>query len=197
MTGSSVGDSSASSTPGLEPENAEVVALAAASSGSRPKRLVDGVASLLDVWRRGRLLHDADEPIFGKWWRAGSDEVLRGFIPFGLTEVSPAGVKLEKAGGDADSYVRAVISQKGRTGAVDFVGRWGVEDPKAAATRVWELVSASSASSRPVRLVGGQRPAAPRQRRRAPSRREHDRTRSSERAIRLLGLRPRPCPPDA
>lgn len=138
---------------GLEPDRAEVVSLAAAL-GLTPEATVHGVASLLDVWRRGRLLHDVDEPIFGKWWRAGSDEVLRGFIPFGLTEVSPEGVKLEKTGGDADSYVRAVVSQKGRTGAVDFVGRWGVEDPKAGATRVWELVRELGLVT-PVRLVGG------------------------------------------
>ena len=139
-TGSSGGGSFASSTPDLEPENERVATLAArARAGAGGAG--DGVASLLDVWRRGRLLHDADEPIFGKWWQAGSDEVLRGFIPFGLTEVSPEGVKLEKAGGDADSYVRAVVSQRGRTGAVDFVGKWGVADPKAAAARVWELVS--------------------------------------------------------
>ena len=100
------------------------------------------------------LFPDADEPILGKWWQSGSHEVLRGFIPFGLTELSPEGVKLEKAGGDADSYVRAVVSQRGRTGAVDFVGKWGVADPKAAATQVWELVSALGLVT-PVRLVGG------------------------------------------
>src|SRR5205823_5498531 len=99
----------------LEPGNEQVGALAD-ELGLTSEELVAGVASLLDTWRRGRLFHDADEPIFGKWWQSGSDEVLRGFIPFGLTELSPEGVKLEKAGGDADSYVRAVVSQRGRTG---------------------------------------------------------------------------------
>jgi ATP-dependent helicase YprA (DUF1998 family) len=137
----------------LEPGNKQVDTLAG-ELGLTPEELVAGVASLLDTWRRGRLFHDADEPIFGKWWQSGSDEVLRGFIPFGLTELSPEGVKLEKAGGDADSYVRAVVSQRGRTGAVDFVGKWGVADPKAAAIQVWELVSALGLVT-PVRLVGG------------------------------------------
>jgi SOS-response transcriptional repressor LexA len=138
---------------GLEPGRDEL-ATVAAELGLAPQALADGIASLLDVWRRGRLLHDADEPIFGKWWQAGSEEVLRGFIPFGLTEVSPEGVKLEKAGGDADSYVRAVVSSRGRTGAVDFIGKWGVADPKAAAARVWELIRELGLVT-PVRLVGG------------------------------------------
>lgn len=138
---------------GLEPEN-ERVATLASELGLSPEALVDGIASLLDAWRRGRLLYDADEPIFTKWWKAGSDEVMRGFIPFGLTEVSPEGIKLEKAGGDADSYVRAVVSQRGRTGAVDFVGKWGVADAKDGAARVWELVRELGIVM-PVRLLGG------------------------------------------
>jgi ATP-dependent helicase YprA (DUF1998 family)/rubrerythrin len=138
---------------GLEPGNERIASLAS-ELALTPEALVDGVASLLDTWRRGRLLNDGDEPIFGKWWKAGSDEVLRGFIPFGLTEVSPEGIKLEKAGGDADSYVRAVVSQRGRAGAVDFVGKWGVADAKDAATRVWELVRELGIVT-PVRLLGG------------------------------------------
>jgi hypothetical protein len=138
---------------GLETTDERVRTLAT-DLGLTPEALADGVASLLDAWRRARILHDSDEPIFGKWWKSGSDEVLRGFIPFGLTEVSPEGIKLEKAGGQADSYVRAVISQKGRTGAVDFVGKWGVEDPKDAAARIWELVRELGLVT-PVRLVGG------------------------------------------
>ena len=138
---------------GIEP-GTEAVDTLAAELGLNSARLADGIASLLDSWRRSRLLHDEDEPIFSKWWQAGSDEVQRGFIPFGFTEVSPPGIKLQRTGGDADAQVRTVVSDKGRTGAVDFIGKWGVNDPKAAATAIWELLKMLGVVV-PVRLVGG------------------------------------------
>ena len=157
----------------------------------RPKRSCDGIAALLDAWRRARMLHDADEPIFARWWTGGSEEVLRGFIPFGFTEVRPVGIKLEATGRrrrQVGPHGRLV--SRGRTGAVDFIRKWGVEDPPAAAERIWEL----SASARP-RHAGQagrrQRQGARRQRRRAPGRCQPDRAGSPERALRLLGVPPR------
>lgn len=120
----------------------------------RPEDLCNGVAALLDAWRRARMLHDGDEPIFGRWWTGGSDEIQRGFIPHGFTEVRPVGIKLQRQGGEVDKWVRTVVSTRGRTGAVDFVRKWGVEDPPAAAEGVWELLRALDLVV-PVKLVGG------------------------------------------
>ena len=41
------------------------------NSAMTPEALCDGIAALLDVWRRARMLHDADEPIFERWWTGG------------------------------------------------------------------------------------------------------------------------------
>jgi len=138
---------------GLTPDEPRVRDLAA-ELAMTPEALCEGAAALLDSWRRARMIHDADEPIFARWWTGGSEEVQRGFIPYGFTEVRPVGIKLERRGGDVDKWVRTVVSTTGRTGAVDFVRRWGVEDPRAAAEQVWELLRALDLVT-PVKLVGG------------------------------------------
>ena len=115
--------------------------------------LVDGLASLLDTWRRSGMLHDEDEPIFGRWHREGSEDVLRGFIPFGFTERPPTGIELERQDGQVDRFVRTVVSTRGRTGAFDFIAKWGVDDPREAATACWELLRELELI-RPVTLVG-------------------------------------------
>jgi ATP-dependent helicase YprA (DUF1998 family)/SOS-response transcriptional repressor LexA len=138
---------------GLTPDEPRVRELAAELEMA-PEALCDGTAALLDAWRRARMLHDADEPIFERWWTGGSEEVQRGFIPFGFTEVRPVGIKLERQGGEVDKWVRTVVSTSGRTGAVDFIRKWGVEDPRAAAEQVWELLRSLYLVT-PVKLIGG------------------------------------------
>lgn len=138
---------------GLTPDDQRVRDLATELAMS-PEALCDGISALLDAWRRARMLHDADEPIFARWWTGGSEEVQRGFIPYGFTEVRPVGIKLKRQGGDIDKWVRTVVSSRGRTGAVDFIRKWGVEDPPAAAERIWELLRALDLLT-PVKLVGG------------------------------------------
>jgi len=137
---------------GLEPDLPELRALADRLD-MVPGELVAGVASLLDTWRRLRMLHDVDEPIFGRWWSTGSEEVQRGFIPFGLTEARPVGIKLEREGGDLDEYVKAVKSRRGRTAAFDFVSKWGIEDPQSATEEIWDFVRSKGLVA-PVRFVG-------------------------------------------
>ncbi|MDX6690516.1 MAG: hypothetical protein QOG15_1973 [Solirubrobacteraceae bacterium] len=138
---------------GLTPDDKRVRDLATELAMS-PEALCDGISALLDAWRRARMLHDADEPIFARWWTGGSEEIQRGFIPYGFTEVRPVGIKLKRQGGDVDKWVRTVVSSRGRTGAVDFIRKWGVEDPPAAAEQVWELLRALDLVT-PVKLVGG------------------------------------------
>ncbi len=138
---------------GLTPDEPRVRALAT-ELAMAPDSLCDGAAALLDVWRRTRMLHDSDEPLFARWWNGGSEEIQRGFIPFGFTEVRPVGIKLAREGGEVDKWVRTVVSTHGRTGAVDFVRKWGVKDPRAAAEQVWGLLTALELVT-PVKLIAG------------------------------------------
>ena len=137
---------------GLDPEDKRIRALADELDLDADV-LVDGLASLLDTWRRNGMLHDEDEPIFGRWYREGSEDVLRGFIPFGFTERPPTGIELERQDGQVDRFVRTVVSSRGRTGAFDFIAKWGVEDPREAATDCWELLRELDLV-RPVTLLG-------------------------------------------
>ena len=95
--------------------------------------------TLLDTWRRDAMLYDADEPIFGRWWREGDEDVLRGFVPYGRTQRPPKGIKLERKD-DADKYVRGVVSSKGLTAAEDLVKKWGVDDVRGALEETWSAL---------------------------------------------------------
>src|SRR5258708_40049214 len=59
---------------GVEPTHAWIQAWAEKLKLT-PDELASGIASLLDTFRRNRLLHDAGAPIFSRYRRAGDDEV--------------------------------------------------------------------------------------------------------------------------
>ena len=105
------------------------------------RRSVTASRALLDAWRRRACCTTPTSRSSGGGGRVAAEEVQRGFIPFGFTErAAPAGIKLERQGGEVDKWVRTVVSTRGRTGAVDFIRKWGVEDPRAAAEQIWELL---------------------------------------------------------
>lgn len=138
---------------GLAPD-VEAVADTATRIGMSANETVAAAASLLDVWRRGRMLFDADEPIFGRWYRDGDPEIQRGYLPSGFVDVRPAGIKLTRDSGDSDKWVRTVLATRGRTAAEDLLRKAGVADYRAAAEALWELLCELELV-RPVKLVGG------------------------------------------
>lgn len=83
--------------------------------------LVEGVAALLDVYRRGTHFHDEAEPIFSKWWGVGDEEILRGYLPH--WDYPPKGLTLTKID-DGQKHLTQVVSPKGRTLAHDFASKW-------------------------------------------------------------------------
>ena len=137
---------------GLDPADARVRAAAEGTELSAGE-LAAACAALLDVWRRGRSLHDPVEPIFGRRWFEGDPEIQRGFLPPGFVDARPTAVKLARDGTGADEGVKGLLSSRGRTQAVDFLGRCGATDPKDAVERIWELLSALGLVV-PVRLLG-------------------------------------------
>jgi hypothetical protein len=125
---------------GIDADDPEVQQLAD-DLGMSPGDLADGAAALLDTWRRARLFSDPDELMFGRYWKSGDEEILRGFIPAGFADLPPRGLKLERETGDKDTYVQQLVSSRGRTAAVDFVSRWGLADPRAAVEAIWQLLT--------------------------------------------------------
>jgi len=90
--------------------------------GIEPRELAGGIASLLDAYRRNRLLHDASAPIFARYWREGDDEVQRGYLPF--FDFPPKGMKEQRESGDREIYVIQFRSQKGQTLTQNYLSKW-------------------------------------------------------------------------
>lgn len=109
---------------GLNPDN-EFVQGFAATYNISVESAVKGIETILDVYRRGRIFFDEEEPIFSHWWKSGDNDVQRGFVP--LFEYSPKGLKLVREPADKNYLVTGVNSNKGLTFAKDFVTRWKVE----------------------------------------------------------------------
>jgi hypothetical protein len=92
--------------------------------GCSPAELRDGVADLLDVTRRARLLLDREGRIFSRYWRIDEREISYGYLPF--SEQPPQGLKLQLEARDNGSYVKQWLSERGQTAARHAARRWGV-----------------------------------------------------------------------
>ncbi|MGD0088494.1 MAG: DEAD/DEAH box helicase [Planctomycetota bacterium] len=86
--------------------------------------LAEGVAALLDSFRRSRYLHDSAAPIFTQYWHESAEEIQRGYMPF--MDQPPKGLKLTRESSDKDTYVVQFISARGQTLAQNFVSKWGI-----------------------------------------------------------------------
>ena len=85
--------------------------------------LVDGIASLVDSYRRRGYFYDPGAPIYSRYWKEGDVEIQRGFLPF--RDVPPKGIK-ETIGNDKKTYVTQFRSSKGQTMAEKYVSKWEV-----------------------------------------------------------------------
>lgn len=94
--------------------------------GLHAKEVVDGVSTLLDMYRRSRVLYDPKEDIFTHYWMKGDPEVLRGYLPY--FEMPPVGLKLSKAPEDNKTRVKSLLTTHNVTMAEAFVGKWGIEE---------------------------------------------------------------------
>lgn len=85
--------------------------------------LADGIAALIDSYRRNGLFYDPDAPIYSRYWKEGDPEIQRGFLPF--RDFPPKGIK-ETIGNDKKTYVTQFRSSKGQTMAEKYVSKWDV-----------------------------------------------------------------------
>lgn len=96
----------------------------ASGLGLSPEGLVDGISSLLDAWRRDRVIYDPATEVFSKYWRSNDREVEEGLLP--LMDVPPRGVKPQRDTNDSPNFVKQLIGQKGSSFAQGFVRKWGL-----------------------------------------------------------------------
>ncbi|MDX9721909.1 MAG: DEAD/DEAH box helicase [Myxococcota bacterium] len=109
---------------GLEPGHAffkRWAPLAACSA----EALCDGVASLLDISRRGGVLYDREHELFTRWWSDGDREVQRGYLA--PSQGGPKGLVLEREG-DESERLGQWLSLRGQTRATQLAKRWLPEE---------------------------------------------------------------------
>ncbi len=124
-------------------------------------RLVDGIAALLDVQRRGFHLLDRDGRIFSRYWQDGDREIQRGYLP--LLRGVPKGLKFERAAEDDRGRVAQWISARGDTTLRKAARAFGVDEDHVEdfLRELWELLSAELQLLAPVTLTGSKGRALP------------------------------------
>ena len=92
--------------------------------GIPPEDLKNGVAGILDYFRRNRALYDADYEVFTRSWSEGSREVEQGYLP----QQKPRGIKLRRDATDSTSLIMQWISADGDTTLRQIARKWGVRE---------------------------------------------------------------------
>ena len=92
--------------------------------GISAERLRDGVAGVLDFFRRKRALYDAEYGIFTKYWQEGSPEIQQGYLP-GFR--GPNATKLRRDAAEKPELVTQWLSSGRVTTMRQIAVKWGVE----------------------------------------------------------------------
>ena len=85
-------------------------------------RLRDGVASVLDYFRRRGAMLDQEYKVFTRYWGEGSPEVQQGFIP---SFIKPLGLKLRRGPDERSQWVMQWLSSAGDTTMRQIARKWG------------------------------------------------------------------------
>ena len=139
---------------GLRPELPFMTAWSA-QLGCTPEALCDGVSSLLDATRRGRVLFDRDTHLYSNYWHDSDREVSQGIIP--MVQGGPRGLKLTRTVDDHKSFVQQWFGARGDSVARQAARRWGVKpiDMPAFFQELWTLLTDELRLLVHVNLLGG------------------------------------------
>lgn len=137
---------------GLDPD-LEFVGRWAERLGIEPERMVDGIATILDLYRRDRIVWDPDQRIFSRHWRDGDPLIMNGFLP--LMRGVPKGLKLARTADDDERWVSQWLSPHGATRVRRAAARMGVpaDDLQDFIRELWHLCTAELGLLRSVRLT--------------------------------------------
>lgn len=97
----------------------------AAELGMPPEDLRDGVASVLDYFRRKRVLYDPEREVFSKYWMDGDLEIQQGYLP---QLGGPTGTKLRREAQEKAELVTQWLSERGDTVLRQVAKKWGVQN---------------------------------------------------------------------
>ena len=106
-----------------------------------PEELKEGIASLLDITRRGNILYDPESRIFSRYWQEGDREIQRGYLP--LLPGVPQGLKLQREITDNTNRVKQWLSDKGETLAKQVARSWGLDKDRLSEfyPQLWQLLT--------------------------------------------------------
>jgi len=128
---------------GLTPESRGIRDLAT-TVGCSPEEVVEGIALILDNWRRNRILHVTNDPIFSHYHAKDDPYIQAGLLP--LREFRPEGL-LERTD-QSNPYARGLIAQRGASAVQALLKKWADDsnhfDADAAASMLWEFLTDES-----------------------------------------------------
>ena len=112
----------------------------AALAGLTPQEAADGIALVLDIWRRNRMLYVQRDPIFSRYHAKDNEYIQAGLLP--LREFHPRGVLLEA--GSQKRYARGLLARRGASAVQALLKKWTSDDPnldvKLAVSALWDLL---------------------------------------------------------
>ena len=120
--------------------------------GMSADRLCEGVASVLDYFRRRGALLDPEFKIFTKYWMDGDLEVQQGYLP---SFIKPKGLKLRRGPTEKKEWVIQWLSSAGDTTMRQIAKKWG--EPADSVEPLLEGLFSflvQQQSLKPVRLMG-------------------------------------------
>jgi ATP-dependent helicase YprA (DUF1998 family) len=91
--------------------------------GMPAEDLCEGIAGLLDYFRRKRVVYDPEWQIFSKYWMEGDLEVQQGYLS---QAGGPCGTKLRREVDEKPALVNQWLSDRGETTMRQMARKWGV-----------------------------------------------------------------------
>jgi hypothetical protein len=133
-------------------ETAPFVIANAPVVGVSPSRLADGIAQLLDRFRRTLFLLDRQGLIYSRFWKDGAREIQRSYLPLPLG--GPKGLKLHRRAADDKGRITQWLSAAGQTSVRQAVVKWGVkpDDVDGFVEALWRSLTDELALLAPVTL---------------------------------------------
>lgn len=121
----------------------------AALVGLPPAEAAEGIALILDIWRRSRMLFVPRDPVYSRYHAKDDEYIQAGLLP--LKEFRPQGVLLEA--GDQDKYARGLLAQRGMSGVQALIKKWAPDaDIRLTVNALWDLLKKDLKIIAPVTL---------------------------------------------
>lgn len=116
--------------------------------------LAEGIAGLLDIFRRNSMLLDQDGRIFSRFWGDGEPEIMLGYLV--VSPGVPKALKLRRAPDDDNARLSQLLSERGETIPIQAAKRWGVpaDGIEPFYEALWRVLTEELGILAPVTLTG-------------------------------------------